>query len=248
MINYSKSLFLSLSIHILLFGGLFLFYTYSLPKKMVLQEKQLCIKLQSIKKETSKVVHKKVCKAIQKKKKRVHKKKNHKIIQKKVFIKAQKRVKKKQEIKKKKIVHVSEIKKKRERKPLIQELQKEKSSLISQTKPFVTHVGKKEPITHKCKSVNKDKVYIQNNLNKIALLIKENLYYPRRARKRGIEGSVMVKFFLHKDGTVSHIQILSSKSDILSRAAMKTINNLSGKFPKPSEELTLSVPINYELR
>ena len=243
MINHSKSLFFSLFIHTLLFGGLFLLYAEYLPKKIAFKEKRICINLQSIKKESTNAVHKKVYQPVQKKKKRVYKKKNPKKLHK----KAPKIVKKKQEIKKKKIVHVAEIKKKPEPKPVTQELQKEEEPFIAQTQPLVVPVSNKEPDTQECKSVDKEKVYIQNNLNEIVLLIKENLYYPRRARKRGIQGTIVVKFFLHKDGTVSHTQVISSKSDILSRAAMKTINNLSGKFPKPSEELTLSVPINYEL-
>ena len=244
MTNHSKSLFFSLFIHLLLFGGIILLYSEYLPKKIAFKEKRICINLQSIKKESTKTVQKKVCQPVKKEKKRVHKK----IIHKKVHKKAPKRVKKKQEIKKKKIVHVAEIKKKPEIKPVVQEVQKkEEETLNAQTQPLPSSVRKKMPTTQEYKSVNKEKVYIQNNLNEIVLLIKENLYYPRRARKRGIEGTIVVKFFLHKDGSVSHTQVLSSKSDILSRAAMKTINNLSGKFPKPSEELTLSVPIHYQL-
>ncbi len=244
MINHSKSLFFSLFIHILFFCGLFFLYKASLPKKTLFKEKRLCINLQSVKKESINTAHKKITHPVKKEKKRVHKKKIHK----KAHKKAPKRVKKKQVIKKKKIVHIAEIKKKPKIKLATQEIQKKEKSSIAQKQLLVVPISKKEPVIKKSKSLDNEKVYIQNNLNKIVLLIKENLYYPRRARKRGIEGSVMVKFFLHKDGTVSHIQILSSKSDILSRAAMKTINNLSGKFPKPNEELTLSVPINYELR
>ncbi len=243
MINHSKSLFFSLFIHSLFFGGLFLLYRDSLPKKIAFKEKRICINLQSIKKESTNAVHKKVCQPVKKEKKRVHKKKIHK----KVYKKAPKRVNKKHGIKKKKIVHVAEIKKNPEVKSVTQEIQKKEESSISQTQPLPLSVSKESSATQECKSADKEKVYIQNNLNKIVLLIKENLYYPRRARKRGIQGTIVVKFFLHKDGSVSHTQVLSSKSDILSRAAMKTINNLSGKFPKPSEELTLSVPINYEL-
>ena len=239
MINHSKSLFFSLFIHTLFFGGLFLIYRDSLPKKIAFKEKKICINLQSIKKETTNAVHKKISQPLKKEKKRVHKK---------VHKKAPKRVKKKQIIKKKKILHVTEIKKKTEVKQVTQEIQKKEESSISQTKPLIVPVSKQEPVIQKAKVVDNEKVYIQNNLHEIVLLIKENLYYPRRARKRGIEGTIVVKFFLHKDGTVSHIQVISSKSDILSRAAMKTINNLSGKFPKPSEKLTLSVPINYELK
>ncbi len=90
-------------------------------------------------------------------------------------------------------------------------------------------------------------VYIDKNLQKISQLLSENLYYPRRARKRGIEGVVNVDFTLDTDAVVSDIDVTSSSDDILSRAAIKTLENLSGEFPRPKETLRLSVPIHYSL-
>ena len=90
-------------------------------------------------------------------------------------------------------------------------------------------------------------LYIDKNLQKISQLLSENLYYPRRARKRGIEGVVNVDFTLDTDAVVSDIDVTSSSDDILSRAAIKTLENLSGEFPRPKETLRLSVPIHYSL-
>lgn len=89
--------------------------------------------------------------------------------------------------------------------------------------------------------------YVEINMQKISQLLKENLYYPMSARKRNITGSVKVSFTLGVDAKVYNIKIVESESDILSRAAIKTIEDLSTKFPKPTKELTLSVPINYNL-
>jgi protein TonB len=89
--------------------------------------------------------------------------------------------------------------------------------------------------------------YDEINKQKIAELIKENLYYPINARKRNITGMVKVSFTLGVDAKVCNIKIVESDSDILSRAATKTIEDLSTKFPKPPKELTLSIPINYNL-
>ncbi|MBW6488394.1 energy transducer TonB [Sulfurimonas sp.] len=89
--------------------------------------------------------------------------------------------------------------------------------------------------------------YIEINMQKIAQLLEENLYYPMSARKRNITGLVKVSFTLGIDAKVNNVKILDSQSDILSRAAIKTIQDLSTKFPKPTKELTLSVPINYNL-
>ncbi|MEK6658659.1 MAG: TonB family protein [Campylobacterota bacterium] len=91
------------------------------------------------------------------------------------------------------------------------------------------------------------KEYIEVNTQKIAQLIKDNLSYPISARKRGITGTVVVKFCLSADAKVSDIKVVDSSSEILSSAAIKTIEDLSQKFPKPSREISLSIPINYNL-
>jgi protein TonB len=96
-------------------------------------------------------------------------------------------------------------------------------------------------------SLTAQKMYVKENLAEIIELLRENLYYPRRARKRGIEGEVIVSFKLSTTAEVSDVKVISSKNDILSRGAIRTIEDLSFKFPKPSEELDLKVPIFYKL-
>jgi len=90
--------------------------------------------------------------------------------------------------------------------------------------------------------------YMQEHIAKIVQLLQDNLYYPRRARKRGTIGQVTVKFTLSTEAVAHSIEVVSSKSEILSRAAIKTIEDLAGEFPRPNEELILHVPINYSLK
>lgn len=97
------------------------------------------------------------------------------------------------------------------------------------------------------KSIAQEQQYMDEHIKKIVRLLSENLYYPRSARKRGVVGEVVVKFCLSTEATVSAVEVISSESDILSRAARKTIEDLSGEFPKPKEDLVLHVPIHYEL-
>ena len=96
--------------------------------------------------------------------------------------------------------------------------------------------------------IAQEEQYMDEHIQEIVRLLSENLYYPRSARKRGVVGEVIVKFCLATDATVSSVEVISSKSEILSRAAKKTIEDLSGEFPRPPEELVLHVPINYELK
>ncbi|WP_193113000.1 energy transducer TonB [Sulfurimonas marina] len=98
------------------------------------------------------------------------------------------------------------------------------------------------------KVINKEDDYISLHLDKIVSLLKENLYYPRRARKQGLEGIVKIKFTLSTTGDISNIEVLNSDYEILSRAARETIESLNKKLPKPDEELTLTIPIDYDLK
>jgi protein TonB len=90
--------------------------------------------------------------------------------------------------------------------------------------------------------------YLQEHIRQIALLLRENLYYPRIARKRGITGDVTVAFELLTNGEVRNVAVITQAHAILNRAAVMTIERLSGEFPKPDEPLTLQVPINYRLQ
>ena len=121
----------------------------------------------------------------------------------------------------------------------------------SQTQPSKEQPIAKAVETPKAKSVENSatltKEYVRNNLSEIRRLLQENLYYPLSARKRAIQGRVVVKFTLLKNGEIKNIIITQEATDILNDAAIKTVTNLSKKMPVPSEELTLEIPINYQL-
>lgn len=89
--------------------------------------------------------------------------------------------------------------------------------------------------------------YAKINMQKILSLIKENLYYPLSARKRGVQGSVKIRFTLDKDARVCDVRVIEAQSEILGRAAIKTLEGLSGKFVKPRETITVTLPISYIL-
>ena len=90
--------------------------------------------------------------------------------------------------------------------------------------------------------------YVKSNISKIMSLLKAHLYYPRMARRRHIEGKVVVEFELLVDGSIENIKIIEAHRDILGRAAVTTVERLQGKLPKPSEKLLLRVPIMYRLK
>ena len=96
-------------------------------------------------------------------------------------------------------------------------------------------------------NITPEDAYVKAHITEIMALLRKNLYYPRMARKRGIEGKVMVRFELLENGDIQNITIVEARRDILARAAVTTIERLEGKFPLPSETLVLHVPIMYQL-
>jgi len=95
--------------------------------------------------------------------------------------------------------------------------------------------------------VSPEDAYIEAHLAEIMALLRDNLYYPRMARKRHIEGKVTVRFELLINGGIENITVVEAERDILARSAVTTIERLEGKFPLPSERLVLKVPIVYNL-
>ena len=92
-----------------------------------------------------------------------------------------------------------------------------------------------------------EKKYMQDNVALINALIKQNLFYPRLAKKRGMEGKAMVSFVLNTHGEITQINALGEIASILSRAAIKTVQKAAASFPHPKASLSLQIPIVYKL-
>lgn len=86
-------------------------------------------------------------------------------------------------------------------------------------------------------------------LKDIKKAIDANTQYPRKARRMGMEGIVLVEFLLHHSGKVEDIRLLQkSGHDILDDSAIETIKKASSSFPRPQENIRIQVPISYALR
>jgi len=225
MIRHSNSFIFSIFIHIAIFIALFFSYQQLKPEvKKQKVETLLCVKLSVMQDKVVRPISPKI---------KTHKVKpvEVKYVQKSV----KKRVVKKQIIIKKNVLVSESIVKKTPSK-------KEEEVIPKKTKEISTKVVK----VIKAK-VAPEKEYIDENIAKIIALLKENLYYPRRARKRGIQGEVLVHFTLSSKAEISNIEVLSSSSEVLSRGAIQTISNVNNILPKPKQEITFNIPISYML-
>ncbi|WP_163328394.1 energy transducer TonB [Desulfurobacterium thermolithotrophum] len=89
----------------------------------------------------------------------------------------------------------------------------------------------------------------------IGLIIEEiekKKFYPRLAKRFGIEGKVILKIVIDRKGNLESVNIVkTSGSKILDKAALKLIKNC--KFPPlppeyQKDDFEVEIPIRYELR
>lgn len=89
--------------------------------------------------------------------------------------------------------------------------------------------------------------YTREHFAYIRKIINDKIRYPRAARIRGQEGTVMVTFIIRKDGTISHPQIVSSSGyALLDEQAISAILD-AAPFPRPPVAAQMRVPVVYQL-
>jgi TonB family protein len=95
-----------------------------------------------------------------------------------------------------------------------------------------------------------------NELQRYTKMIKDkianNTIYPPLARRRGIEGVVLVAFLITNKGLLRDIRLIDpSEYEILNRAAITTINSASPFLPFPEsvdkKELWLKLALSFKL-
>jgi TonB family protein len=73
----------------------------------------------------------------------------------------------------------------------------------------------------------------------------ENIKYPEDAKKKGVEGRVVIKFIVDENGNLVHPEVLKSPDDNLSAEALRVVSMM----PKwvPGEENGKKVPVYFVL-
>jgi len=243
-----KSFLYSLSFHGGLAGVILLLTIYSSEVKKVTAEKRHVVKLSqvAIAKPAPKQVEKVVKKPTPPKKKRKPPQKVKKKVKKVVKKTIKKRpppkkivpVKKAPPVVKEKIIEPEIVEERVQEEP--------KEIVVTPTEPVTLTPAIVKKIT--APAVTAEDAYVQKHIAEIMVLLRENLYYPRMARKRHMEGKVVVSFTLLTNGKIIDIKIVEAKKKLLGKAAVTTIERLRGKFPLPDETLYLHVPIMYRLK
>lgn len=241
MNRYFIALFISIFTHLFLVWLFFYISDNRNEVKIILnKEKVVSVSLKSYQKIKSSVAEK-TFKSRDKEPQRVVKKKKKVIQQKKLISK--KVVKTISKIVKpiKRKTQIKKIPVKKQRGKIVKKKPKEEKKRV-----IDKDIQKRDTISQK-QQLSAQKVYMNENLEKIRVLIQDNLYYPRSARRRGIIGKVVISLILSKSSKIKSLNVLSSQHNILSRAAIKTIRSIEDDFPTPKEEMKLEIPIVYSL-
>lgn len=185
------------------------------------------IPVPKLEKRIEKIIEKKVEKP-KEIKKVVKKEEPKKVVKKKVV---KKKVVKKP-IKKKEI----KVEKVKEEKQIVKEIAKE----IVKEKP--TNIQKPKKIAKR--DIKKD--YLEKHLRLIRKQIKQNVHYPKSAKRLKIQGIVNVKFTLRSNGVVDNIVILNGHSR-LKKSTINAVKDAAASFPKIKKDITIQLPIEYKL-
>ncbi len=232
MIRYFYSFCLTSFLYALCIGGFF--YIFS-KQKLNLEEKPSLKKvalnhITLIEKKEEKYQEKKIGKQeISKKKQKINKKTSKKVIKEK-----QKKKKSKKIIKK--AVQKKEIETKKTTEKIVEVTKKnEVKKLLSSTTKNINSTKKSVEITSNVDYENLIKEQIE-----------KHIIYPKRAKKMKIQGEVKVKFIILSNGSIKDVEALSGHR-LLRKSTINAIYEASKFFPKVKKDLTITIPIIYNL-
>jgi len=82
--------------------------------------------------------------------------------------------------------------------------------------------------------------------------IADSTHYPKDAKEKGIQGKVLARFMVKKDGSVSDVSIMQKASPSLDNEAIRVVKLLPkftpGKLNGKTVPVWFMVPINFTLK
>ena len=88
-------------------------------------------------------------------------------------------------------------------------------------------------------------------LNALMVFLSENLNYPSSAMDNGIQGRVVVKFVVTKEGRVTNVEVVESVDPSLDAEALRVISLLKGFNPGVYDgkkvDVWYTLPVSFKL-
>lgn len=102
-------------------------------------------------------------------------------------------------------------------------------------------------------SVDQNPAFLGGDINTFRQWVMQQMRYPAQAMEQNIQGNVVVKFIIGKDGLIelSNIEILSSPSEILSEEVVRVMKNspawTPGKQEGKSARVSFVMPVSFRM-
>ena len=81
--------------------------------------------------------------------------------------------------------------------------------------------------------------------------ISENVKYPKEAEEKGLQGRVVVRYIIEKDGSISEVEIAKSVNEYLDAEAIRVVNAMPkwipGKQKGENVRVKFTIPITFRL-
>jgi len=84
-------------------------------------------------------------------------------------------------------------------------------------------------------------------IQSIERALRRHIYYPKAARRMGLEAGVELKFKFLPSGEVKDVKVSGNAAPILLKAARKTLMRASRDFEKVKKTVTIQVPLKFVL-
>ena len=93
--------------------------------------------------------------------------------------------------------------------------------------------------------------YLDGGVDGLMSFIKENMHYPSVCEEKGVQGTVLVRFVIEKDGTPSNFEVVRSVDPDLDKEALRVLRLMSKWKPivqdgKPVR-VYYTIPVAFKL-
>ena len=110
-------------------------------------------------------------------------------------------------------------------------------SLFAQNEEEIIQLPYNAPLSYGIDK-NGDTIFIESTqpefpggINELISYIQNNFKYPKKAKKKGITGTVYVMFVVEKDGSITNVEVIKGVSDELNAEAKRVVESMPKWIP-----------------
>lgn len=116
-----------------------------------------------------------------------------------------------------------------------------------------------EPVTNNINNSDPNKIFVAcekmpeypGGSSQLQADVKALMKYPKNARKKKIEGRVIVQFVVEKDGSIGDVKVVRGKDPSLDKEAVRIIKNLKqftpGRMGDTPVRVWYTYPIDFRI-